>query len=199
MSDLANCVRFGLTLSKVMTSIASKAKVATVANGSIARDTAITIVDTSNDAIAIAVSNLADGVRLGLSLGVTLAKMMAPIASIADVAGVAYIVWMTGGVSVGDGETMSDLANCVWFGLSLGLTLPKVVTSIASEAEVSTVANGSIARYEAVAIVDTSDDAIAIAVGDLTDGVRLGLSFGLSLDSGNSQKKDGSGSHGAGC
>merc|ERR1719187_2000886 len=72
MSHLADGVGLGLgislTLAVEMVSIATD--VSTVTDGSIARDKAIAVVDSSHNSIAMAISNLADGVWLGLGLGI---------------------------------------------------------------------------------------------------------------------------------
>merc|ERR1711890_67394 len=93
-----------------------------------------------------------------------------------DVAGVADIVGMSGGVGVVDGETVGDLAD----GVGLSLTLAVVVASVSTE--VSTVADGAISSNMTVSVVGSSDDStVSEAVGDLADGVGLGLSLTLAV------------------
>merc|ERR1712243_205402 len=99
-------IRVSLTLAVVVSTVARVANVSvtsvvsTVSNGSIARDTSMTIVDTSDHTNVVGmasgvgimlrktVSNLSEGVSLRLSLGVglslTLSVVVSSISSIAD-------------------------------------------------------------------------------------------------------------------
>merc|ERR1712055_176244 len=83
------------------------------------------------------------------------------------------IMGVTSGVGIVDREATIDLAD----GVGLGLTLSIAVDSmaIANSMMSITVADGAIAIDTAIAIVHSSDDAIAIAMSDLADGVGLSL------------------------
>merc|ERR1712112_818877 len=79
---------------------------------------------------------------------------------------------------------MGNLTNCVGVrvGIRISLTLSiEAIASIASIASVvATVTDSSIARDEAMAIVNSSDDTTAIAIGSLADGVWLAVCQGSS-------------------
>merc|ERR1719187_2766743 len=125
-------------------------------------------------------SNLADGV--GLSIGLTLSIVsIATIVTGRDEAGVSDVVGMSGGIGIVDGESMSHLADGVGLGLGISLTLAVEMVSIATE--VSTVTDGSIARDTAIAIVNSGDNTIAMAISNLADGVGLGLTLSVEMDS----------------
>merc|ERR1712002_1273000 len=224
-SAIVESISITLAVAVDSMAIANSMMSITVADGAIAIDTAIAIVHSSDDAIAIAMSDLADGVWLSLSLGLTLAIAIA--ASKAGVGLDSNIVGVTSGVGIVDGEATIDLADGVGLSLTLAIAVDSMAIAIVAKAGdlgeatnsqrgdsaivesisitlavaitdsmssiVATVPNGAIARDQAMAIVHSSDDAIAVAMADLPDGVGLGL--GLCVDSGCSQKKNGDGSH----
>jgi len=134
-----------------------------------------------------------------------------------------HVMGMASGVSIVLGKTVSDLAEGVSIGVSLrlslrvglSLTLAVVVSSVARVAnvssrvttEVSTVANGSVARDTSVAVVNTSDHSnimgvssgIGVGLGkticDLAEGVGIGVSIRVSLGGNNGQEDNGKGFH----
>merc|ERR1719462_581786 len=133
---------------------------ASVSNSSIARNTSVAVVHTSDD------SN---------------------------------VVGMAGGVRVVLGKAVGNLTKSVGISIRVGLTLAVVVSSIASVADVtvstvvSTVTNGSVARNASMSIVNAGDHSHVVGVsscvgvvlgktiGDLTEGVGISISLGLSL------------------
>merc|ERR1711942_168706 len=103
------------------------------------------------------------------------------VSSIASVSGVSVsgddsdIVRMASSVGIVYRESMGNLTNGVGIRISLTLAI-EAIASIASIASVvATVANSSVARDEAMAIVNSSDDTTAIAIGSLADGVWLAV------------------------
>merc|ERR1712180_446643 len=131
VGNLANGVgiRVSLTLS-IVTSVAtietSIASIATVTNGSISRDKAMAVINSSDNTIGMSSSNLTNCVGIRITVSFTFAV-----------------------------EAVMD-------------------TSIASIATiVATVTNSSISRDKAMAIVDSSNDTMAITMGHLSYGVRL--------------------------
>merc|ERR1712215_446973 len=131
VSNLANSVgiRVSLTLA-IVTSVAtietSITSIATVTNGSISRDKAMAVINSSDNTIGMSSSNLTNCVGIRITDSFTFAE-----------------------------EAVMD-------------------TSIASIATiVATVTNSSISRDKAMAIVNSSNDTMAITMGHLSYGVRL--------------------------
>merc|ERR1719462_595455 len=151
---------------------------ATVSNSSIARDTSVAVVHTSDDSNVVgmaggvrvvlgkAVSDLTKSVGVGIRVGITLAVVVASIASISDMSITAVVSTVANGsvarhvtmsvVNAGDhsdvvgvassvgvmlGKTVGNLAEGVSISIRLslrvGLTLAVVVSSVASVADVS--------------------------------------------------------------
>ena len=131
--------------------------------------------------VAKTVSSIVVGLGLSLSLSLAVVKtVVGAVQSMAvtDSSHNSDIVGVASGVSVVDGESVGDLANCV--GLGLGLRVPLAVVGAGVGIAVdSPVADGSISRDMAVTIVHTGDDAaIGGAVGNLADGVGLAADAG---------------------
>merc|ERR1719430_1400043 len=131
------------------------------------------------------------------------------------------VVGVASGVGVVLGKTVSDLTEGVCISISislrvgLGLTLAVVVSTVASIAdvssrvtsEVSTVANGSIARDTSMTVVNTSDHSnimgvasgisvgLGETVGNLAEGVGICLSIRVSLGGDDGQEDNGEGFH----
>merc|ERR1719411_421944 len=84
---------------------------------------------------------------------------------------------MASSVSIGHRESVGNLANGVGIRVSLTLAIESSVatidTSIISITSIATVTNGSISRHKAMAIVNSSNDTMAITMGHLSYGVRL--------------------------
>merc|ERR1712002_1265111 len=120
--------------------------------------------------------DLADGVGLSLTLSIAVDSMAVAI------------VAKAGDLGEATHSQRGDSAIVESISITLAVAITDSMSSI-----VATVPNGAIARDQAMAIVHSSDDAIAVAMADLPDGVGLGL--GLCVDSGCSQKKNGDGSH----
>merc|ERR1719348_1206610 len=181
-------IRVGLTLAVVVAAVASVADmtvstvVSTVSNGSVARNTSISVVNAGDhsDVVGVAsgvgvvlgktVSNLAESVgisislRLGLrvSFGITLAVVVSSIASVADVS----------------------------------------ISTV-----VSTVADCSVARHKSMSVVNASDDpnnvgvasgigvVLGKAVSNLTKSVSIRLGLRISVRGNNSKENNGKGLH----
>ena len=146
---------------------------ATVSNSSVARDTSVAVVHTSDDSNVVrvaggigvvlrkAVSNLSEGVSLSVSLRVgvslTLAVVVSAVASVADVS--------------------SRVASVV-----------------------STVADGAVTGDTSMSVVNTSDHSnimrvtsgisigLGKTIGDLSEGVSIGLSIRVGLGGNNGQE-----------
>ena len=169
-----------VNLAIVGTSVSSKASVvvstieAAVADGSVARDASISIIDSGDDSNVMGVS---------------------------------------GGISVMLGKAVGNLSKSVGFGFGVSLALAVVVAAEAVAAEasvadvsssvttiVSAVANGSIARDTSMAVVYSSDDSNVVrvaggigvvlgkTVGNLAEGVSIGLSIRVGLGGNNGQQ-----------
>merc|ERR1711872_1028818 len=211
VGNLSDGLGLGLSLTLAIDSIASIASIAVASGDEAGVANVVGVASGIGIGDGKAISHLSDGVGLGLSLGLTLAiKSISSISSIAiaaiamgDVAGISNIVRVPGSIGIGNREAISNLSNGVGLGLGLGLRLSLSLTlainsitsiaSIASIAKVSTVSNGTVSRDESIAIVDTSDDSVAIAMGNLPDGVRLRP--GIRIYGGGGQKNNGCGSH----
>merc|ERR1719309_1863839 len=128
-----------------------------------------------------AVGNLANGVGIRVSLTLAIESMMVTsISSITSVSGVTHssdhsnIMRMTSSVGIGHRKAEGNLANGVRIRVSLTLAIVTSVATIeASIACIATVTNGSISRDKAMAIVNSSNDTMAITMGHLSYGVRL--------------------------
>ena len=164
-----------VNLAIVGTSVTSKAAMvvsaieATVADGFVARDASISIIDSGDDSNVMGVS---------------------------------------GGISVMLGKAVGNLSKSVGFGIGVSLALAVVVAAEASVADVSSsvttivsaVANGSIARDTSMSIVYSSDDSNVVrvaggigvvlgkTVGNLAEGVSIGLSIRVGLGGNNGQQ-----------
>merc|ERR1711962_1152780 len=120
-----------------------------------------------------AVGNLANGVgiRVSLTLAIESKMMVTSVSSITSVSGV------TDSSDDSIGMSSGNLTNCVGIRITVSFTLAVEAvmdTSIASIATiVATVTNSSISRHKAMAIVNTSNDTMAITMGHLSYGVRL--------------------------
>merc|ERR1712133_264933 len=120
------------------------------------------------------VGNLANGVGIRVSLTLAIVTSVATIdASITRHKAMAVI-------NSGDntiGMSMSNLPNCIGIRITVGFTFSVEAvmdTSIASIATiVATVPDSSISRDKAMAIVNSSNDTMAITMGHLSYGVRL--------------------------
>ena len=135
--------------------------------------------------VAKTVSSIVVGLGLSLSLSLAVVKtVVGAVQSMAvtDSSHNSDIVGVASGVSVVDGESVGDLADCVGLGLGLGLSLRVPLAVVGAGVGIavdSPVADGSISRDMAVTIVHTGDDAaIGGAVGNLADGVGLAADAG---------------------
>merc|ERR1719348_2762750 len=134
------------------------------------------------------VSNLANGVGIRVSLTLAIVTSVATIdTSITSITSIATV--SDGSISrhkamavinSGDntiGMSMSNLTNCVGIRITVGFTfsveavMDTSITSIATI--VATVTDSSISRDKAMAIVNSSNDTMAITMGHLSYGVRL--------------------------
>merc|ERR1719209_2157927 len=151
-------IRVGITLAVVVTSIASitdmsiTAVVSTVANGSVARHTTMSVVNAGDHSDVVGVSsgvgvvlgktvgNLAEGVSISISLGlglrVSFGITLAVVATVADSAVARHtsmsvvhssddpnVVGVAGGVSIVLGETVGDLAEGVGISLRIRISV----------------------------------------------------------------------------
>merc|ERR1711962_1430056 len=124
VSNLANSV--GIRVSFTLAIVTSVASIATVTNGSISRDKAMAVINSSDNTKGMSSSNLTNCVGIRITVSFTLAVEAVMNTSIASIATI-----------------------------------------------VATVTNGSISRDKAMAIVNSSNDTMAITMGHLSYGVRL--------------------------
>merc|ERR1712121_507153 len=121
------------------------------------------------------VGNLANGVGIRVSLTLAIESMMvSSVSSITSVSGVtdssddSDIVRMASSVGVGHRESVGNLANGVGIRVSLTLAIVTSVatidTSITSIASIATVTDGAISRHKAMAVVNSSNDTMAITM-----------------------------------
>ena len=126
---------------------------ATVSNSSVARDTSVAVVHTSDDANVVrvaggvrvvlgkAVSDLTKSVGIGIRVGITLAVVVASIASISDMSITAVVSTVANG-SVARHVTMSvvnasDHSDVVGVASSVGVVLGKTVGNLAEGVGIS--------------------------------------------------------------
>merc|ERR1719370_2024707 len=142
-----------------------------------------------------AVGNLTKSVGISIRVGLTLAVVVASVASVGD---------LTEGVGI-------SISLGLGLRVSLGLTLAVEVSSVASVANVSvstvvsTVSDSTEARHTSVSMVHSSDnpDVVGVASGigvslgktvsDLAEGV--GISLRISVGGNNGQENNGKGLH----
>jgi len=157
IGHLADGVGLGITL-------AVDSIDATVADSTVARDTSIAIVHSCYDSVAIAMVNLTNGV--GIGIGLTLAVGIGQ--AMRDIGGVADIVGVSSGIGIVDWESIGHLADGVGLGIGISITL-------AIDTIDATVADSTVARDKAMAVVHSGDNSIAIAMVNLADGVGIGI------------------------
>merc|ERR1719481_359914 len=134
------------------------------------------------------VGNLANGVGIRVSLTLAIVTSVTTIDT--SIPSITSIATVTNGsisrhkamavINSGDNTismSMSNLTNCVGIRITVGFTFSVEAvmdTSIASIATiVATVTDSSISRDKAMAIVNSSNDTMAITMGHLSYGVRL--------------------------
>merc|ERR1719222_838293 len=198
VGNLAKSIGIGvgisLTLAVVVSTIARVAdvssrvtsEVSTVANSTVAGDTSVTVVNTSDHTNVVGVAS---------GVGVVLGKTVSDL---------------TEGVSIS-----ISISLRLSLGVGLSLTLAVVVSTIASIAdvssrvtsEVSTVADASLARDTSMTVVNTSDHSnimgvasgisigLGKTVGNLAEGVGICLSIRVSLGGDDGQEDNGEGFH----
>merc|ERR1711909_171046 len=104
MSNLANGVSIRITVSFTLSVETMETTVASV--GSIARDAAMSVVNSSDDTIGVSMSNLTNGVGIRITVSFTLSveTMETTVASVASIASVA---------TVANGSVTRDMAIAV--------------------------------------------------------------------------------------
>merc|ERR1719209_2656271 len=181
-------IRVGITLAVVVTSIASitdmsiTAVVSTVANGSVARHTTMSVVNAGDHSDVVGVSS-----GVGVVLGKTVGNL-------------------TEGVSI---SISLGLSLRVSLGLTLAVVVSSVacVADVSVSTVVSTVADCSIARHKSMSIVHSSDNPYVVGmasgigislgktVGNLAEGVGISLSLRISVGGNNGHENNGKGLH----
>merc|ERR1712055_1007076 len=91
---------------------------------------------------------------------------------------------LTNGISITVSLTLAIVST---IGTTIGTTISTIGTTIA---KVSTVSNGTIARYYTISIIYSSDHTWSQSIGNLTNGVSISISLGLTVSQNCSSKKD---------
>merc|ERR1719462_214457 len=181
-------IRVGLTLAVVVSSIASVADVTVstvvsmVSNGSVARNTSMSVVNTGDHSYVVGVAS---------GIGVVLGKTV-------------------GNLAEGVGISISlRLGLRVSFGITLAVVVSSIagVADMSISTVVSTVADCSVARQKSMSVVNTSDDPNVVgmasgigvvlgkAVSNLTKSVSISLGLRISVGGNNGQENNGKGLH----
>merc|ERR1719370_498680 len=151
------------TISTIDTTIGTAiARVSTVTNSTISRYTPMSIIYSCNDSNIVGVTS---------GIGISLRKS---IGNLTNGVGIRITVSLT-------------LAIVSTIGTTIGTTISTKGTTIA---KVSTVSNGTIARYYPISIIYSSDHTWSQSIGNLANGVSISISLGLTVSQSCSSKKD---------
>merc|ERR1712240_331498 len=181
-------IRVGLTLAVVVAAVASVADVtvstvvSTVANGSVARHTSMSVVNASDHSYVVGVSS---------GVGVMLGKTVGNLAE---------------GVSI---SISLRLGLRVSFGITLAVVVSSIasVADMSISTVVSTVADCAVARHKSMSVVNTSDNPYVVGVAggigvslgktvsNLTKSVSISLGLRISVRGNNGKENNGKGLH----
>ena len=178
---------------------------ATVADGSIARDTSIAVIDTGDDSNVVGVSsgigvmlgktvgNLAKGVGIGLRVSLTLAVVVSSVARVADVSSRVSSVVSTvaDGAVAGDTSVAvvntSDHSNVVGVSSGVGIVLGKTVSNLAEGVSIGlslalfNMPNSN--RFDILSISIFSEISLSISIS-IYSKTALSISIWISIFSG---------------
>merc|ERR1719290_574933 len=159
MSYLANGVSIRITVSFTLAIVSTIettiAKISTVSNSSVARNKPMAIVYSSYNTICSAMSYLANGVSIRITVSFALAivstiQTITSIASIANTSDDPRVVSMTSSNGIVKGQSIGYLADCVGISISISLRLT-VSFTLAIETTIDTITS-------ITSIANTSDD-----------------------------------------